>query len=251
MNRLRAALANDIRIQYRNGFYIVSLALMPVWFAVLLAIRDATGDGSVLPFPKVLLVVAVTNMLITTFYFMAALVLREKDEGVLTALVVTPLRPETYLMAKALSLAVLATLETGLVIVLVHDGVYESVFNAVALVLGMVLLGLVLCLAGFIAVVPHRAINTFIPPSILWTTLLMIPLAAPFGLFPDGPVTTVLLWLHPVTPAVVLLEGAIDPETRIPWLSGVVLALWVVAALAWSRSVFNRFVRRSGLRRKP
>ncbi len=232
MTRLLAALRNETRVQYRNGFYAVSLMLMPIWFAVLVAIRDAGAE----PFEPLLVFVAVTNLITTTFYFMAGLVLRERDEGVLDGLVVSPLRTTEYLGAKLMSLSVLAALETGIVIILAHDGPIE----VAGLFAGITLLGALYAGFGFVAVAGHRALNTFLPPSIFWTSLMMLPLLGTFGIWSNP----ILDW-HPVAPGIALVAGSLDPDTDFWWGHAAAAVLWLGIAFAWACRSFTRFVRRA------
>ena len=83
MSRLPAAVACDVRLQYRNGFYAAA-AFVAVVLVVLL--RWLPPETLRLLLPALVL----ANMQVNTFYFVAGLVLLEKAEGSLEALVVTP-----------------------------------------------------------------------------------------------------------------------------------------------------------------
>ncbi|MBR9990063.1 MAG: ABC transporter permease, partial [Gemmatimonadetes bacterium] len=74
MRRLRATLLCDVRLQLRNGFYYATAFMLLVW-ALILAWLPAADLRWILP-PLVL-----GNLVINTFYFLAALVLLEHDEG--------------------------------------------------------------------------------------------------------------------------------------------------------------------------
>ena len=89
MSRWLAAMAWDFRLQWRYGFFLVG------------AIVAATAVGVLLPFPVAaetysfwLPVFVLGNLTVTTFYFVAGLVMFEKGEGTLEALVVTPISPQ-------------------------------------------------------------------------------------------------------------------------------------------------------------
>ena len=100
MRRLVAAVGWDFRLQWRFGFFLVGAIVAVVTIALL---RPFVGEelGFLIP------VWALGNLAVTTFYFAACLVLFEKGEGTLEAIVVSPLRPSEYLASKALSLSTL------------------------------------------------------------------------------------------------------------------------------------------------
>ena len=52
------------------------------------------------------------NLQITTFFFVAGLMLLERDEGTLTALAVSPFSPAAYLATRTITLTALAAVET-------------------------------------------------------------------------------------------------------------------------------------------
>jgi fluoroquinolone transport system permease protein len=52
------------------------------------------------------------NLQITTFFFVAGLLLLERDEGTLTALAVSPMSPALYLAVWTATLTILAAAET-------------------------------------------------------------------------------------------------------------------------------------------
>ena len=83
MRRLAAALACDARLQYRNGFYAAA-AFVAVALVLLLRWVPQGYLGWLMP------ALVLTNMQVNTFYFVGGLVLLEKGEGSLEALVVTP-----------------------------------------------------------------------------------------------------------------------------------------------------------------
>src|SRR5690349_16680714 len=97
--RLLATLQLDARIQVRNGFYAASAFLIVIMTALLLQIPRENIDVALITPGFV-----VVNLIVTTFYFVAGLVMLEKSEGVLSGLVVSPLRPAEYLASKALTL---------------------------------------------------------------------------------------------------------------------------------------------------
>jgi hypothetical protein len=117
------------------------------------------------------------------FYFLAALVLLERDEGSLQARRVTPLRQHEYLGSKLMTLTALALAENLIIVVLFHGTGFRWLLMSGAIVVASALLALL----GVIAVARHDSINTFLMPSVhpimgaallLLVPMLVITLAA-------------------------------------------------------------------------
>lgn len=234
MSRLSATLSCDLRLQIRYGFLYAGLLVAAVWMVLL---RFVPGETLSLLLPVFLFF----NVNITTFYFLAGLVLFEKGEGTLEALVTTPLRPSEYLLSKILALSLFAGVES-LVIVLIG---YGADFRWLPLIAGMLLLCAQYCLIGFLTVVRYDSISEYLIPS----SLIMFAIQLPF-LDALGIVESPLFYLWPTHAPLLLLRGAFGSIGVAEAVYGVLYAsLWtVVLALAAGRS-FHRFVvRREGVR---
>jgi fluoroquinolone transport system permease protein len=216
MQRLRATLLCDVRLQYRNGFYHATAFILLVW-ALILAWLPAADLRWILP-PLVL-----GNLVINTFYFLAALVLLEHDEGSLLARRVTPLRQHEYLLSKLVTLTALALVENLLIVVLFHGTGFAWLPMSAAIIMASVLYALL----GMIAVARYDSINAFLMPSVLYTGFAEIPLIAYLG-----NVTHPILLLHPLRPPLLLAEGAFRP------LGSAELMYCLVAAVAWCAVLF-------------
>jgi fluoroquinolone transport system permease protein len=227
MKRLIATVIADARLQLRNGFYYSSIFILAVWAAVLSQIPPLEL-GWLLP------AIVFGNLATTTFYFVAGLVLLEKAEGSLVALVVTPLRTPEYLASKTLTLTAIALVENLILVVLF----YGAGFNWGWLALGIVLASAAYVLSGFIAVSRYRAINEFLMPSVAYTAALSLPLIALLAGWSHP-----LLLLHPLQGALVLMRAAFESIPAPEIVAGAVSAVaWIGALGWWSRRVFARFV---------
>ena len=234
MYRLAAAVRLDLRLQMRNGFYYAVAFVLACWFVVLTRL-PAIDWGYLLP------AVVFGNLVMVNFYFVAGLVLLEKGEGTLEAQVVTPLADWEYLASKTLTLAALSVVEQ----VVIVWSAYGGGFAAGPLVAGVVLAGVLYTLTGFLLVARYRSINEFMFPSVLFTTVLSLPMLHYFGLW-----DTWLLHLHPFTAPLVLLGGAFRPLAPWEWTYGVLYsAAWAGLLLLAGRRAFDRFiVAREGVR---
>ena len=227
MHRLAATVRLDLRLQMRNGFYYAVAFVLACWFVVLTRL-PAIDWGYVLP------AVVFGNLVMINFYFVAGLVLLEKGEGTLEAQVVTPLASWEYLASKALTLAALAVVEQ----VVIVWSAYGGGFAAGPLVAGVVLAGVLYTLTGFLLVARYRSINEFMFPSVLFTTVISLPLLHYFGLWDAW-----LLYLHPFTAPLVLLGGAFRPIAPWEWADGALYsAAWAGILLLAGLRAFDRFI---------
>ena len=108
MNALITLVRWDATLQARNGFYWATAFVVVVMGALLLNVPEAARTDRTAWVPALVAV----NLQITTFFFVAGLILLERDEGTLTALAVSPLSPGTYLWARTITLTALAAVET-------------------------------------------------------------------------------------------------------------------------------------------
>ena len=234
MHRLAATVRLDLRLQMRNGFYYAVAFVLACWF-VLLTVLPAIDWAYVLP------AVVFGNLVMVNFYFVAGLVLLEKNEGTLEAQVVTPLADWEYLTSKTVTLAALSLVEQVVIVWSAHGGG----FAGGPLVLGIVLAAILYTLTGFVLVARYRSINEYLFPSVLFTLVLSLPMLHYFGLW-----DTWLLYLHPFTAPLVLLNAAFRPIPSWQWAYGVFYsAVWAGLLLLAGRQAFERYlVAREGSR---
>ena len=230
MRRLVATMRRDVILQARYGLYAVSVLVVAALGALLMALPSPTPEMAVTWVP----VFVTGNLIVTTFFFMAASVLLERDEGTITATVITPLRDLEYLASKTATLAMLGLLENGAIVLYVFGWPRGPARFAGA----VLLLGGVYGLLGFVSVVRYASINRWLMPSVVWIILLLAPLLSHFGML-DG---RVLLW-HPVEPAMALLRASYGPVSEATAAYGWIGATgWVVVAAALARRRFARWV---------
>jgi fluoroquinolone transport system permease protein len=227
MNRVFSATLLDLRLQQRYGFFYAAAFVTLVW-VVVLRLVPAEMLGVALPF------IIFADLGIVGVYFIAGMVLFEKGEQTLEALVVTPLRFREYLSARLATLTLLA-LVISLIVVL---ATYGLGFNLLWLVLGVVLTSLISLLVGFISVAPYRAISAYLLPSQLYFLPLNLPIIDYFGWW-EHPI----FYLVPTQGSLLLLRGAFEPLAA--WQVGYAIGyqvLWI-GLLAWvARRMFDRYI---------
>ena len=234
MSRLLSTAATDIRLQRRNGFYYAVAFVVAVWAVVVWQLPDLDWGPWLAP-------LVFGNLVVATFYFMGGLVLLEKAEGTLEALVVTPLRVREYLGAKLLTLCVLSLAESVVLVTLAQGFDYSLSLLA----LGVLVTSVLYVLSGFLVVARYDSISEYLMPSVMWVTLLSLP----FLVYVQpgwGP------WMlaHPMGGSLVLLRAGFEG------ISGGELAVAIATSGAWmallgwrSGKAFQRFVvRREGVR---
>lgn len=227
MRRFVATLRNDVRLQLRQGFYVAGAFVAAIWIVIL---SQLPPDGVRVALPAFLFL----NGLTTTFFFVAGLVLFEKREGVLEALVVTPLREDEYLAAKVTTLTVLATIE-GVAIVLLGWG---TDLHLAPILLGSLIVGVLYTLFGFLVVFRYDSINEFLLPGSLFMAVVQLPVVSSFGVW-DAP----YFWLWPTKGALLLFQAGFSPLGAVEWAYALLYSgLWIAALVELVRRAFRRFV---------
>ena len=227
MSRLLAAIALDAKLQFRYGFYYAGAFMAAV--LVVLA-RQLSPDTLRLFLPPLLLEAQV----ITTFYFMGALVMLEKGEGTLEGLVVTPLRGTEYLLSKTLTLTLLATSESAIVVA----GGYGAAFRPLPLFAGLLALSAMLAAFGFAVIARYDSVTDYLLPSALWTIWLSLPLLHYFDVWPHW-----VLYLVPSQAPLLLLKAGFVPleSWQLAYAAAYSL-LWTALFWRWAARSFQRFV---------
>jgi fluoroquinolone transport system permease protein len=226
--RLRAALRNDVRLQWRQGFYGAYLLLTVLYVLILRQIPEGVARWLT---PLVIF----SDPAVVGFFFIGGVVLLERADRTLDALFVTPLRVPEYLLAKIGSLGAMAV-ATSLLIAL-GAGLR---FRPVPLLLGITLTASLAVLAGIALVSRFESLNRFAWVGGLAISLFSLPLLAWFGVVGWG-------WVAPLPTAasVALIGGAFGEPALGP--AGVALGTawllaWNLAAWLWARRWFGRYV---------
>ena len=233
MRRFVASFRRDVLLQVRYKLVAVSLFMVAFWGALLALVPESLRPEPTLLVPAFVVV----NLLTTTFYFVCGLVLFEKGEAVLSALVTTPLRDREYLLSKVLSLTLLACFETFGIVVLF----FGVDVNWGLLLTGAVALGSINTLLGFVAIARYDSINEFLFPSTVLVTGMLLPLLPHFGVMSRVPFLA-----HPVEPPLALMRAAYGPVAGGELVYAVVAgALWLGFSYWWARRQFGRFIVRA------
>ncbi len=230
-HRLASMLRWDVRLQVRYGFYAVYAVIVAIY---VLGIRQLSPTLQ----PTALTLAVFGDPAFLGFYFIAALVLFEKREGVIDALTLSPLRRDEYLASKALSLTLLAVV-ASLVVVTLSVGPHFDVFP---FFLGVVLTSLLFVFVGFVAVARFDSINAYFMTSIVY----LLPTGLPFLDF-FGIVEHPVFYLIPTQASLVLIGAAFHPVPTWQLVYGVTYLLVCTAvAAAVARRSFDRHIVHGG-----
>jgi fluoroquinolone transport system permease protein len=218
------ALRWDVIVQARNGFFWASAFLIIIISALLLYIPESARTDSALWVPAILAI----NLQITTFFFVAGLMLLERDEGTLHALAVSPLSPSGYLAMRTLSLTGLAAAET-IAIVWIGFGTSGSWSLILA---GTAALGVIYTGFGAAVATRYDSVNALLLPASAFVALLLLPLLSHFGLAPRLPFV-----VHPLEPPLTLLRAGYAVPDRSEVAFGILGSFgWSAVAFVWGRN---------------
>lgn len=229
MSRLLSTLRLDLLLQVRYGFYYAAAFVTLLWISLLYPLPTSTLD-------LVTPLVVFAELAVIGYYFVAGMVLFEKGERTLSAIVFTPLRFGEYLGSKLATLTVMAT-GASLILVLVA---YGTEFDAPSLILGVVLTSVISMLAGFISVLPFDQITRYLIPSQLPLALMSAPLI-PFLDIWHNPI----FYLFPTHGPLLLLGGAFGTNPLAAWqlLYAVFYSLlWICILTFVARKMFTHYV---------
>jgi fluoroquinolone transport system permease protein len=184
----------DARLQYRYGFYAV-YAVVTLLFAAGLGLLPESVRTDTL----VMVLFADPGFL--GFYFVGALVLFEKNEGVVHALVTSPLSARDYLVSKTLSLSFIAILGATTIAVVVHG----TAFNPLWFLLGLGLTAGMFVLVGFVAVARFDSLNAYFLTAIVYLVPLSLPLLDHFAIVEHS-----VFYAFPTQASLVLIGAAFE-----------------------------------------
>lgn len=162
--RIWNALKADIQFQWKQGFYLVYV-LLTIMYMVLLSQFSSEAKKVLVP------IVVFGDPSLVGFFFIGGIVMLEKVQGILRYVVVTPLRPWEYLMAKVASLTLVAV-AAGICITLTT---YQGRVHWIPFLGGIVLTSMFFTLYGFVAAASCHTMNQFFIRMIPYLLAVILP----------------------------------------------------------------------------
>lgn len=227
--RIVNSVINDIRFQFKYGFYLVYAIITMVYIGVIFALPASwRGTASA--------VIVFSDPAALGFFFMGAIVLFEKSERVLNSIFISPLKIDEYIFSKVVSLGLISTL-VGVTIAVLST---SANVNIVYLTLGLMLGSILFSLAGLIVATKVNSLNGFMLGVIPIGTVLSLP---PFLIFFGF--NNVFLQLHP---GVIVLEHILSSVGigKINIFTMLVLMLWIGVFWIWARINLKKMISNLG-----
>lgn len=162
--RITNAIKADVIFQVKQGFYAVYVFLTLIYMLIIYQLPEHIGAMAV---P----IIIYFDPSIVGFFFIGGIVMLEKAQGVLDYLVVTPLRSKEYLMAKAISLTVLAIVASSMITLMT----YRSAVHWLLLILGIGLSSLLFTLYGFFVAAKCKSVNEYFVKMLPYMLLIVLP----------------------------------------------------------------------------
>jgi fluoroquinolone transport system permease protein len=144
--------------------------------------------------------------------FIGALILFEKSENVLQALVITPMKVDDYLLSKITSLTILSIISAAIFVTLLN--IFSGIdFNIPYLAISIILTSVMLILLGFILVSRVNSINEYLlAMAVAFLGLLFPPMLHLSGLYEN-----VIFYLWPTQASFVLFTGVFNAASLELW----------------------------------
>lgn len=227
MSLLWSTMRWDWRLQWRQGVFYAAGFVLILWVAIFNQLNEILTH-------YLLPVMLYIDLSVFGFFFMAGLLYLEKGEGVLTALVVTPLRSWCYIVARLTTLTVTGLLVSVGVVALVGRGPVNWPILLGALTLN----SLLFMLFSFNLAARYDAINEFLIPAVWLLGVAQLPFFDSFGIWSGWP-----LYLLPFQASLLLVRGAFEPLAGWQWLYALgYVGVCIGVGYWWALRTFDRFV---------
>lgn len=229
MKHLLSALRWDFIRQWRYNIIGIMLVITALYVSLLYFLPLEDKD-------PLLIFLIFNDPTALGMLFIGSLVLFEKSDGTLQALVVTPLRRWQYLWSKAISLTVIATGASLLMAWLGHGWSTQIIW----LITGVGLTSLLFVFLGVIVVAGCQSFNQYL----LRLAIYFIPLSLPLLNF-VGFTDTYLWYFFPTQATLLLLEASFStiPAWEIGY-SILCLVIWTIGTFIVANRVFKKEVNR-------
>jgi fluoroquinolone transport system permease protein len=162
-NILVTLVAHEARLQYRYGIYVAYAFVVAFYVFVLV------WGGAFLP-PAFIAFIIYSDPAVLGFFFLGALMMLEKAEGVRAALSVTPMAAGDYFIAKVLPLTLLGLMAAALMAVLVHGTVDWPVLVGAIVLTSLTYLGV-----GVPVALTFRTVTSYL----IGSSGLLMPIVLP------------------------------------------------------------------------
>jgi fluoroquinolone transport system permease protein len=233
MSNLKNMLKWEFTLLLRYKIIHISILSVILYFLITQAIPDL--DRSIFHSMLLFFDPAVIGIM-----FLGALVLFEKSENVLQALVVTPMVVDDYILTKITSLTILSIISASIFVTLLY--VFSSVdLNVLYLALGIILTSVMLILLGFILVSRVNSINEYLlAMAASFLVLLFPPMLHLSGIYEN-----IIFYLWPTQASLILFIGVFNSAglDNFEIIYGIVYQIiWILILYFLSKKAFHKYI---------
>lgn len=232
MNQLRSMLKWEFILQLRYRIIYIAFGSVILYYLMLQAVPMMNSV-------EMRTVFLFFDPMLIGIMFVGALVLFEKTENTLQALITTPIKINTYFLSKIISLTILS-LVTGTAFLLLTQG-FD--FNIAFYLSGLILTSVLLVLIGFIFVSRCRSLNEYLLMIMLSFLVLFLPPLLHISKIYEN----TLFYLWPTQASFIMLKGTF---TEIPMMDTIYaipyLIIWVFLCYYLARKAFYTHIIQGG-----
>ncbi|HBG23471.1 MAG: hypothetical protein A2266_02835 [Bacteroidetes bacterium RIFOXYA12_FULL_40_10] len=209
--RLLNAIISDIRFQSKQGFYLVYV-IITVMYLIILSLLPESFLRIALP------LVVFSDPSVLGLFFIGGIIMLEKGQGVIQVLVVSPLTTGEYIIAKVVSLSVVAVAAASAITILSSS----ETINWFLFLTSVVLTSGIFTLCGVVINAGCNNVNQYILKTIPYMLLLVLPCFSILG--------APLLYPLTLVPSVAALRLMLGAFTQITWYESAGLTLYLLLA---------------------
>ena len=233
MSNLKNMLKWEFVLLYRYKIIHISILSVVLYFLTTQAIEDMNRPI----FHSLLLFF---DPAIIGIMFVGALVLFEKSENVLQALVITPMKTDDYLLSKITSLTIISCVSATIFILLMN--IFGGIgFNVFFLASGIILTSILLILLGFILVSRLKSINEYL----MAMALVFLGLTFPPMLHLSGLYENMIFYLWPTQASLLIFRGVFNEAVLETWeiAYGIIYQIvWIGILFFLARKAFYKYI---------
>ena len=216
----------DFLLQIRYNIVTIALIVSALYVLLLKSLPNVDLD-------QLVILLVLSDPVMFGVMFIGVLVLYEKDNNTIDALIVSPLTPSQYLWSKAIYLTIIAV-PIALAISIVGYGLK---LNYIHLLLSVILTSIAFVFLGFIVVSKVNGFNQYIIKFVLFTLPVSIPMMGLFNIFHSD-----FFYLIPTHATILLLKSALNYDISIAQTiyAIVYLIFWLIIAYYFAVKAYEK-----------
>lgn len=216
----------DFVLQWRYNIVTIALIISALYVLLLKSIPNVNID-------QLVILLVLSDPVMFGVMFIGVLVLYEKDNNTINALIVSPLTPSQYLWSKAISLTAIAV-PIALAISIVGYGLK---LNYIHFLLSVILTSIAFVFLGFIVVSKVNGFNQYIIKFVLFTLPVSIPMLGLFNILHSD-----LYYLIPTHATILLLKSALNYNISLGQsiYAIVYLIFWLIIAYYFAVKAYEK-----------